>query len=373
MEGWLISTSKQQIKSGVVLVKVDAIGDFIVWLDTARLFKLLYPDQKITLIANSIWSELAQEIPYWDEVLPIDINRFNLRHLIYRWKTMRKIAASGFITAIQPTYSRNFMIGDSIIRASRAKERIGSFGDLTNITKNDKLVSDRWYTELVHSNESTESEIDRNIEFMNNLSGESCFVNPSKIPSLLKLSSRLKVKGDYFVIFPGASWVGRRWPTHNFAKVIDLIKEQENISAVLCGSISDNEVCLEITLQSKNNIINLSGLTSLCELVEVIRGASMVISNETSAIHIAATVGTPSVCILGGGHYGRFLPYPIGKLGTHPFLAVHEMECFGCNWKCVMPHVRGKAVPCISTVSVDEVMESVTKILKSNQKHLAEG
>jgi len=53
----------------------------------------------------------------------------------------------------------------------------------------------------------------------------------------------------------------------------------------------------------------LAGKTTIAQLVELIRNASLLIGNDSAAIHMAAATQTPSVCILGGGHYGRFLPY----------------------------------------------------------------
>ncbi len=42
----------------------------------------------------------------------------------------------------------------------------------------------------------------------------------------------------------------------------------------------------------------------------MISETELLISNDTSAIHIAAAVGTPFICISNGSHFGRFHPYP---------------------------------------------------------------
>ncbi|HDI60737.1 MAG TPA: lipopolysaccharide heptosyltransferase family protein, partial [Desulfobacteraceae bacterium] len=39
-------------------------------------------------------------------------------------------------------------------------------------------------------------------------------------------------------------------------------------------------------------------------------GAEAVLSNETGTIHLAAALGTPAVCIAGGGDFGHMIPYP---------------------------------------------------------------
>jgi ADP-heptose:LPS heptosyltransferase len=106
----------------------------------------------------------------------------------------------------------------------------------------------------------------------------------------------------------------------------------------------------------------LSGKTTLQELAELIRGAEILISNETSAVHIAAAVGTNSVCILGGGHFGRFLPYPKHVKGARPIVADKYMPCFNCNWKCEWPHEPSGAVPCVTGVSIEQVLRLIPKV-----------
>lgn len=90
------------------------------------------------------------------------------------------------------------------------------------------------------------------------------------------------------------------------------------------------------------------------------------IGNETGAVHIASALSTPSVCVVGGGHYGRFLPYkPEKKDGKHrQEIAISEMNCFGCNWFCSHQKSLESAYPCIANVSVGSVWEKVVRILK---------
>ena len=363
IEGLLISIPSQRAKSGIALVRLDAIGDFVIWLDTAKLFKNLYPDQKIVLIANESWSDFAKELPYWDEVLPLNVKRFHPMSLLYRWLMMKKIANRSFATIIQPTYSRDFLLGDSVIRASKATTRIGSSGDLSNISKSNKLSSDKWFTKLIASQKTGITEIERNADFIFNLTGTQHPPNLSKLRKLKELRSDLQIDGDYFVIFPGASWSGKRWPTHCFSEIINEINKRQGMTAVLCGSSEDNELCSEVILKCKRKVINFAGKTSLSELIEVIRSAKILVSNDTSAVHIAASVSTPSVCILGGGHYGRFLPYPKYISGIHPLVAVNAMDCFGCNWNCTKSYDRDQPVPCIESISIEDVMKQVNKIM----------
>jgi len=108
-----------------------------------------------------------------------------------------------------------------------------------------------------------------------------------------------------------------------------------------------------------------TGKGGLGETLDILGGARLVIGNETGVIHLAAAARTPSVCVLGGGHYGVFLPYPeVGEVkGASPDTVSHPMDCFGCDWRCIFKTPRTRPAPCITNVSVDSVWEKTLPIL----------
>jgi ADP-heptose:LPS heptosyltransferase len=111
--------------------------------------------------------------------------------------------------------------------------------------------------------------------------------------------------------------------------------------------------------------MNMTGKTNLVNLAVIIKDASFLVGNETSAIHFAAAVSTPAFCLLGGGHYARFMPYDLEEESDRPLpIAItHRMGCFYCNWQCRYFFKDGEPVPCIEKISVDDVWCEVEKIL----------
>ena len=94
-----------------------------------------------------------------------------------------------------------------------------------------------------------------------------------------------------------------------FAQVADYVCERTGWTAYLCGSKSEKPLyeAFAADKKEKTKSVDYFGSTSLIELAEVIRHARFVISNDTSGIHFAAAVNTPSVCIMGEYNFGRFL------------------------------------------------------------------
>lgn len=300
----------------LLLVRVDNIGDFVLWLDAAKHYRALYPGHYIVLVANSAWSGLAEHFDYWDEIWSVDPIKFS-RDVFYRWSVMVKIYRASFNVAIHPTFSRILLRGDSLIRASVATRKIGFSGDLINISVVDRRRSDTWYTDLIIGSNKQIMELDRNAEFLKGLG----FDHIPQVPYIPTLSTDItdfRLPKSFFIIFPGASTVCKRWPIRNFAYIADHIYNQTGLPMIICGGQAERELALELMTYTKVPTFDLVGKTTLAQFTEVVRLATLLIGNDTSAIHIAASVRTRSVCIIGGTIFGRFLPYPSHSLGFNP-------------------------------------------------------
>jgi len=153
------------------------------------------------------------------------------------------------------------------------------------------------------------------------------------------------------------------WPTERYADVAKRIVDETGWTMVVCGSKAEAKQAASVIKSANIDSLCLTGKTTLPEFVEVVRGARLLVGNETSAVHIAACVQTDSVCILGGGHFGRFVPYSDGAIGMKPVAVFEKMDCFGCNWKCVSEHDPSECAPCISAVSVDQVIAEVLQLI----------
>ena len=364
LDGFVSFCLDSNQKDGIVLIRLDTIGDFIIWLDTAKEYRRIYPNQKITLIANVAWADMARGLPYWDKVWPVKLRDLSWKPF-YRWALLRKVSHANFETAIQPTFSRVFMHGDSVIRASHATHRIGSIGDMANIKARDKAISDRWYTQLLPASSKPMMELDRNAEFISHLTGKDFKTSLPQWPVMATLPKRLQPHSAYAVLFPSASWHGKQWSEQSFVEVGEQLHRLHGWQMVLCGAPSERALCQAIVDAAPTASLNLAGQTTLAELAELIRGAQLLIANETSAVHIATAVGTPAVCILGGGHYGRFVPYPDHVVGIKPVVATKLMPCFNCNWQCNQQHDPIGPVPCIGGVSVAHVLALAQQALVS--------
>ena len=83
------------------------------------------------LICNKIVQEVAEKLNLFDFIIPVDILKFK-RNLIYRYKVIKKVNSLKAYITIHTTFSRNFLIGDSLVRCSDSNKKVGSKGDHIN-------------------------------------------------------------------------------------------------------------------------------------------------------------------------------------------------------------------------------------------------
>ena len=101
-------------------------------------------------------------------------------------------------------------------------------------------------------------------------------------------------------------------------------------------------------------IIDLMGKTSLPELLDIMKGAALVVSNDTGPAHLAIAIGAPTLVIVGGGHFGCFVPYPETIRPATARFVFQEMDCYHCFWRCPKRATDKDAFPCVAAVTVDQ-------------------
>jgi ADP-heptose:LPS heptosyltransferase len=224
-----------------------------------------------------------------------------------------------------------------------------------------KKQSDKWYDKLIKIDEDIKFEVNKNFAFVKQLTNhtiEASFINISNLMNNVVGVNRTRA---YIVINLGASNICRVWAMEDFAQLINCL--DGNVDVVLLGSASEQNLFQQLRPYLTRKINNLIGKTSLLDTINIVASAQLFIGNETSTSHIAAAVNTPSVCILGGGHFARFMPYDLKQEWNWPHAVYHKMDCFNCNWQCVYPLENNQTWRCIARVPVEPVINLVKELL----------
>ncbi len=303
----------ERIDNTLLLIRVDAIGDYVLFRNFIEILRKSheYRNFKITLCGNEEWKELAEKFDskFVDEFIWINRDKF-IRDIVYRSMLIRHISEKGFDVAIQPTFSRDIFWGDAVIRASNAKERIGSKGNFSNIFKPLKKISDKYYTKLIPASSGTIFEFNRNKEFFSHILHGDIEINKPYL-DMSGIVYKFVPDNPYIVVFPNASINFKRWSPSNYAKLIKHIWERYALTVVLAGGKGDVSFSkLIMRYCNITSVIDVTGKITLSELAKLISESVLLISNETCAVHIGVAVNKKVVCLSNVNHFGRFHPYP---------------------------------------------------------------
>lgn len=144
------------------------------------------------------------------------------------------------------------------------------------------------------------------------------------------------VNGDV-VFIPGTTWQSKIWPYEKWADLASLLYERYRARMIIIGGPGDGETNRSIKAMIEKScpggsVLDLTGSTSIIDLIELLGRVPLVIGLDTGPLHLAAAVQRPKViAIHGATAWGRNGPY-----GEQCKTVQLELSCQPC-FKRVCP------------------------------------
>jgi len=159
---------------------------------------------------------------------------------------------------------------------------------------------------------------------------------------------------------PGSTYgSAKRWLPERFAETADRLSQEQGMQSgrrvrvVIVGARWEEALGRAIADRMQVKPIQLSGRTTMRELMAVIKRCDLFLTNDTGPMHLAASFGVPVVALFG----------PTDSRTTSPFgsghtIVRHPVECAPCLLReCPIDH------RCMTRISVDEVYGAAVKQL----------
>lgn len=364
-----ILTLQKQKKSPktLLLIRLDSIGDYLLMHNFIPFVKNsgLYKNYKVTLCGNIVWKDLAEtfDAKWVDKFIWLDRKKFN-NNVFYKYKLLRKIYKSSFEVVCDTTYSREILFGDSIVKVSNAATRIGSTGFPDTYVKwKRNLLTDKFYTRLIKPLPGINFEFYQNKDFFEKFL--ITFIELIK-PELAvdEITVKLPTRNEFIVVFPGGQEKQRRWSVENYSLVVQMILKEYNYDIIIAGSKAEESIAKQLVhCFNKQRVYNITGTTTLPQLAKLISISKLLISNETSAVHFAASVNTPFVCISNGQRFGRFMPYPSEMNVQGVYLYPEEIESKLNNYSLLAEKYRFGSDLDINSIKAEKVIKIIRQLL----------
>jgi len=160
-------------------------------------------------------------------------------------------------------------------------------------------------------------------------------------------SIRVDLPHRYVVLNIGATKLANQWRCDYFARLADAIKKEFNVSVVLTGGKEDNQNAKRIKHRANTPCVDLTGRTTIPELVEVMARADAVVSCDTGPMHLASALGTKLIALFGPSNPERTGPF-YGKI------IQKKWPCAPCNRQfCNNP-------ACMEAIKPEDVLAMLT-------------
>jgi lipopolysaccharide heptosyltransferase I len=339
--------------SNILLIKPSSLGDIVMALPALSALRRNWPEARIDWLMRPEFASLIEGHPHLDEIVP-----FDRKQLGRAWRDPGAFRA--LVALIGRLRQRRYDVvldlqglfrTASLAWLSGCKQRFGPIWR--------REFAHYFYTTSIPAQAECVHVVDYYMKLIQAMGGADLgieFVLPDK-PEAAQAIARLLECDHYAVLIPGSAQVSKCWPAERFAALADRLATDYGLAVVATGSRAEESMIEQIQNHARSRLVSLAGRTSLPELVEVLRRARIVISNDTGPGHIAAALGRPLVMMFSWSNPLRVSPY-----GRPECVVAHDMAERGLAIKSTNP---AHAITCIT---LDEVYAKVVEQLARDER-----
>ena len=321
---------KKRIKK-ILLIQLGDIGDLVLTLPAILTLKQTFAGAFLAVGVREKAAALLYDCPEVDRVFSVDKFKKGAKNVRHQLKIIKDLIQWDFDLVVE---LRTGTRGAVLALLSMASYRVGRFDHESRLRN---LV----FTHLVDpDNEENQHSIDHNLNILSPLNP----VLPAKPDPYIHINKKIKekvmqkldregVKHEKFIVLhPFSIWQYKELSTGQYVKLIHHISDVWNCRLVITGSNAERDRARKLITASKRQAVNMAGKTSIIEMAGVLQQAVLVVSIDTSAIHIAAAVNTPTISIFGPSSPVNWAPGGSKKDCRH-IVITNDMECIPCRKK----------------------------------------
>jgi heptosyltransferase-3 len=189
-------------------------------------------------------------------------------------------------------------------------------------------------------------------------------------------------RAPYAVLHPYPKFNYKQWTSEGWASLMAWLRAQ-GLGIVLSGGLEPQEKAYNAALASTGGVVNLTGRLRLGELSALYRGARIFVGPDTSATHIAAACGVPTLALFGPTNPVKWGPWPAGFSGGNPYqrrarpwqrvgnvILLQGVQpadlgrCLPCHLEGCERHIRSFS-RCLTEMPLDPVTAAARELLRA--------
>jgi ADP-heptose:LPS heptosyltransferase len=355
-----------RVRSGVLVVRMDGIGDMVLFRTALDHYAEVFGVEKfeITVVGCDSWGSITDEVFKDYKILTIDEHSF-ARWPLYRFWVSLKVRSINPAISVCDSYLRRALMADSLMWISGAPRMVSSLPFISEGTRAEYQYYLSQIDEIIPTGGYPTHEALRHFNFLSSIAGRQIKAETPRISWRDSLPSADIVPSGvpYVILNPGSNEFGRRWPLIQYQELAKKLANR-GLLVIFVGGKSERPGAIH---ESPGRIIDLIGKTSLEKLLDLMNHAELVVSNDTGPAHLSIAIATPTLVIVGGGHFGCFVPYPEEIRPAYARFVYHRMDCYHCFWNCPKRATKFDVFPCVEAVHIDEVWRVSKQLLDAKE------
>ena len=342
----------------VLCVRLDTLGDVLMTTPAIRALKRASPGRRITLMTSTSGAAVGRLIPEVDEVLIYDApwmksasGPVDAGSDLDMVEGLRRAAFDAAV--IFTVYSQSALPAATLCYLAGIPRR------LAHCRENPYQLLTHWVRET-EPDSCLRHEVRRQLDLVASVGARAederlSIAIPDTVHSAVDaLLSGLIDKGRRLVVIhAGATAASRRYQPEGFAIVARRLVEEFGYEVIFTGTEPERSLVEEIQAEMGAPSHSLVGALSLPAFAAVLARASLLVSNNTGAVHVAAAVGTPVVDL-----YALTNPQHTPWHVPHRVL-FEDVPCKYC-YKSVCPEGHHN---CLRLVEPDRVVDAAAELL----------
>ncbi len=147
----------------------------------------------------------------------------------------------------------------------------------------------------------------------------------------------------------------KRWPTRSFARLCDALIKRHGASIVFTGKGNGERALIRETMAlMQHPAIDTCDQLSVGELLGLLRACHLVVSNDTSVMHLAAALKRPLAAL-----FGPTNPLQYGPGNDEDLVFYKDLFCSPCltNYNLKVSYCSDPV--CIQTIGVEEALAGI--------------
>ncbi|MGH6660033.1 MAG: glycosyltransferase family 9 protein [Rhodospirillales bacterium] len=349
--------------SGVLVVRMDGIGDMVLFRRTLDHYADAFGVGRtgITVLGCDSWSKLADQVFAGYRVITIDEHAF-ARNPFYRFKVALRVRRMAPAVAVCDSYMRRALMADSLVWLSAAPQTVVSVPFVSERTRPEFTYYLSQVGRIIDTGPYPTHEIIRHYRFVSAIAGRTIRPEAPRI-AWHDQPPPVAPGAPYAVLNPGSNEPGRRWPLAGYVTVARRLLKR-GFRVVFVGQPGDWGDRHGIAgIVGHAGVIDLAGRTDLPQLLDLIKNAALMVTNDTGPAHLGIALACPTVVIVGGGHFGSFVPYPAEAAPANARFVYQRMECYHCFWRCYKRTDKFQVFPCVGEIGEEKVWRECESLL----------